>query len=102
MGQLISNENKSKLNLAHPANNQAQLGTKLNGIYYGRATMASTPLDVTLTGVEVGDTVVASVSDQGSDSLTLTTAICAANKITIATSAVTTGDGVVDYIVIKA
>lgn len=105
----ISNGDKTKLNYMAPAANQVQLGTKiqefgtkLSGIYYGTATMTATPLDVAITGVEVGDTVVASISDQGSDSLTLTKAICAADKITITTSAVTTGDGTVDYIVIKA
>ena len=98
--KLVSNESKELLNNAIPANNRAQLGTKLNGVISGQHTMATTSEAITITGVLATDIAVVTVqSDDTGGAMGLLTATCSADTLTITAAASTNNDGVVNYII---
>jgi hypothetical protein len=68
----------------------------------GKVTMDAASKDVTIAGVVAEDIVIASIESDDTTGAGVITATAAAGKITVTSTEVTTGDGVVNYAVYKA
>jgi len=99
---ILTVDEKLKLDSTSPTNqSQVNLGSHV-AFAHGIVTMDASPKDVTLAGVEAGDTVLTSIVTNDTTGVGVQTAVAASGKITITSSEVTTGDGTLAYVVYKA
>lgn len=100
----LTEDEKRKLETESVTNHKQVKVGKFVAFAHGTVIITASPKDVTIAGVVAEDTVIISVEQQDTteSAVTVFTGVAAAGKITITSDEVTTGDGVIHYVVYKA